>query len=306
MTLAKPSYRERSRCKFWLALTGAHRKFESFGELGWGLMNARSRPFAAGNLCRRMMPRAAPFRRGSPSRWSSGFSRQFFGNGVAFSLCPTTSPKTNLNLTRRPPPPAVVARRASEPESAFWIRRSLPRGRLDPSPQFLLPCCSASSRDCSSRDSPPRLFSCCSPGTERLMKTAKIALALLFLLAVSSSSEELKSFRDVQWKYPRVRTASKEKDEVLRQRFKEKGLAYPPRAILLRAFKQEGLLELWAADAEDKRFVLVHEYRICTSSGTLGPKRRFVDEQFPEGFYDLDWFNPQSNFYLSLHINYPK
>jgi murein L,D-transpeptidase YafK len=137
------------------------------------------------------------------------------------------------------------------------------------------------------------------------MKTAKIALALLFLLAVASSSEELKSFRDLQWKYPRVRTASKEKDEVLRQRFKEKGLAYPPRGILLRAFKQEGLLELWAADAEDKPYVLVHEYRICTSSGTLGPKRRFGDEQVPEGFYELDWSNPQSNFFLSLHISYP-
>jgi murein L,D-transpeptidase YafK len=137
------------------------------------------------------------------------------------------------------------------------------------------------------------------------MKTAKIALPLLFLLTVSLSSEELKSFRDVQWKYPRVRTASKEKDEVLRQRFKDKDLAYPPRAILLRAFKQEAQLELWAADAEDKAFVLVHEYRICTSSGTLGPKRRFGDEQVPEGFYQLDWFNPQSNFFLSLHISYP-
>ncbi len=25
----------------------------------------------------------------------------------------------------------------------------------------------------------------------------------------------------------------------------------------------------------------------------------------PEGFYELDWFNPQSNFYLSLHVSYP-
>jgi murein L,D-transpeptidase YafK len=137
------------------------------------------------------------------------------------------------------------------------------------------------------------------------MKTAKIALPLLFLLSIPSSSEELKSFRNLQWKYPRVRTASKEKDEVLRQRFKEKSVAYPPHAILLRAFKQVGLLELWAADAEDKPYVLVHEYRIFTSSGTLGPKRRFGDEQVPEGFYELDWFNPQSNFFLSLHISYP-
>jgi murein L,D-transpeptidase YafK len=138
-----------------------------------------------------------------------------------------------------------------------------------------------------------------------MTKIANFVLLLLFLLATPSSSEELKSFRDLQWKYPRVRTASKEKDEVLRQRFKEKALAYPPRAILLRAFKQEGLLELWAAGGADRPYALVHEYRICTSSGTLGPKRRFGDEQVPEGFYELDWFNPQSNFFLSLHISYP-
>src|SRR5258708_5298202 len=116
------------------------------------------------------------------------------------------------------------------------------------------------------------------------MKTTKFALPLLLLLTIPSASEEMKSFRDLQWKYPRVRIASKEKDQALRQRFKEKALTYPPRAILLRAFKKEALLELWAADAEEKSYVLVHEYRICTSSGTLGPKRRFGDEQVPEGF----------------------
>ena len=31
-----------------------------------------------------------------------------------------------------------------------------------------------------------------------------------------------------------------------------------------------------------------------------------ANSQTPEGFYRLDWFNPQSNFFLSLHISYPK
>jgi len=137
------------------------------------------------------------------------------------------------------------------------------------------------------------------------MKGATVAVLCLSLLAIPCSSDELKSFRELQWRFPRVRTASKEKDEALRQRFREKGFAYPPRAILLRAFKKEALLELWATDADEKPYALIHEYRICTSSGTLGPKRRFGDEQVPEGFYELDWFNPQSNFYLSLHISYP-
>jgi murein L,D-transpeptidase YafK len=49
----------------------------------------------------------------------------------------------------------------------------------------------------------------------------------------------------------------------------------------------------------------VKKYSICATSGILGPKRRFGDVQVPEGFYEVDWFNPQSNFYLSLHVSYP-
>lgn len=37
----------------------------------------------------------------------------------------------------------------------------------------------------------------------------------------------------------------------------------------------------------------------------MGPKRRQGDGQVPEGFYYIDRFNPISNFYLSLGINYP-
>ncbi len=85
----------------------------------------------------------------------------------------------------------------------------------------------------------------------------------------------------------------------------EKHVRYPPQAILLRAFKREGELELWAGNAPGREYVLIHVYKICATSGELGPKRRFGDEQVPEGFYELDWFNPQSNFFLSMHISYP-
>ena len=135
----------------------------------------------------------------------------------------------------------------------------------------------------------------------------KSALTLLLLLVSSLpfTPEQPRTFRDLQWKFPRVRAAAGEKDALLHKRFQAKGLPYPPHAILFRAFKKEASLELWANAAADQPYVLVHEYRICTSSGVLGPKRRFGDEQVPEGFYELDWFNPQSNFFLSLHINYP-
>jgi murein L,D-transpeptidase YafK len=37
----------------------------------------------------------------------------------------------------------------------------------------------------------------------------------------------------------------------------------------------------------------------------LGPKRKEGDGQVPEGFYHINVFNPSSNYYLSLGINYP-
>src|SRR5579862_8237578 len=137
------------------------------------------------------------------------------------------------------------------------------------------------------------------------MKNPVIVSLVLLLSSAVALSKTGNSFRDVQWKYPRVRTASQEKNEVLRQKFAAKQLAYPPKAILLRAFKKEGQLELWATDAEKNPYTLVETYSICATSGSLGPKRQFGDMQVPEGFYQLDWFNPQSNFYLSLHISYP-
>src|SRR4029077_9050261 len=77
------------------------------------------------------------------------------------------------------------------------------------------------------------------------------------------------------------------------------------RTILLRAFKKEAQLEFWVEGSPGKPYLRLKSYSICATSGVLEPKRRFGDEQVPQGFYELDWFNPQSNFYLSLHVSYP-
>ena len=105
-------------------------------------------------------------------------------------------------------------------------------------------------------------------------------------------------------KFPRVLAAAKDKDEALKQLFVGKSLSYPPRAIFLRAFKKEAVVELWVENPSGS-YTLAKNYSICATSGILGPKRRIGDEQVPEGFYELDWFNPQSNFFLSLHVSYP-
>lgn len=48
------------------------------------------------------------------------------------------------------------------------------------------------------------------------------------------------------------------------------------------------------------------EYRISMGNGANeGPKRFEGDGRTPEGLYVIDWRNPNSLAYLSLHISYP-
>ena len=102
----------------------------------------------------------------------------------------------------------------------------------------------------------------------------------------------------------RVVAARKMPGEIIRQRFTDAGLAYPPREIFLRAFKHEMKVELWAREKEEP-FRKVATFTVTAPSGGPGPKRREGDGQVPEGCYVVNVFNPQSNFHLSLGLNYP-
>jgi murein L,D-transpeptidase YafK len=113
------------------------------------------------------------------------------------------------------------------------------------------------------------------------------------------------SFKHQQLTFPRVQVAFKEKEQILKDLFKDKGFSYPPKRVFIRVFKKEQVLELWIADKDRDSFQLLKTYNVCASSGTLGPKRREGDRQVPEGFYHIERFNPKSNYYLSLGINYP-
>lgn len=122
-----------------------------------------------------------------------------------------------------------------------------------------------------------------------------IAVILLCLCFQLSASRE---------KYPRVNRAKKEKDLYLSKLFQNRGLTYPPSRIFIRILKKERELELWIWKGK-AGYTLLKSYSFCSSSGMLGPKRRQGDLQIPEGFYHIDRFNPWSQFYLSLGINYP-
>jgi len=130
-----------------------------------------------------------------------------------------------------------------------------------------------------------------------------VIIATAILLAPSFLHAQ--DFLQTQLSYPRVQVAKQETDSVLRAYCATRKLQYPPREIFLRAFKREGVLEVWARDSVAGPFVLLVHYPVCQRSGILGPKRREGDKQVPEGFYVINIFNPVSDYHLSLGINYP-
>jgi murein L,D-transpeptidase YafK len=113
------------------------------------------------------------------------------------------------------------------------------------------------------------------------------------------------SFLTDQKKNSRVKTAYSEKESALKKLLSEHKIENLNVDIYLRIFKQEKILELWAKPKTDKKYSHIKDYEICASSGELGPKRAQGDGQTPEGFYFINRFNPYSNFYLSLGLNYP-
>jgi murein L,D-transpeptidase YafK len=131
------------------------------------------------------------------------------------------------------------------------------------------------------------------------------AILIIFCLAAPHISFAQGEFLAKQKTYSRVRTAFTEMDSSAKKIFADKNIPFPPQKIFLRAFKQEMLIELWAKAASADTFCLIKSYPVCSSSGDLGPKRRQGDMQVPEGFYHINRFNPFSNFYLSMGINYP-
>ncbi|HEX6589201.1 MAG TPA: L,D-transpeptidase family protein [Longimicrobiales bacterium] len=114
------------------------------------------------------------------------------------------------------------------------------------------------------------------------------------------------AFRDEQLTHARVVDAQLDAKFDLKALFAERGLTYPPRDVYFRLFKQEQVLEVWVRETTtSEQYTLLREYPICAIPGRLGPKRRADDFQAPEGFYYIEGFNPESEFHLSLRLNYP-
>lgn len=131
-------------------------------------------------------------------------------------------------------------------------------------------------------------------------------LLLIFLFNTKYSAQvKVGAFKSEQLKNKKVKEAYDSKWEQLQKQMKALNLNPDEFDIYLRAFKQEAIVEVWMKNKTESKYKLFKTYDICASSGSLGPKRREGDGQVPEGFYQIDLFNPNSNYYISMRINYP-
>ena len=94
-------------------------------------------------------------------------------------------------------------------------------------------------------------------------------------------------------------------EDSLKKQFEKQNLTWPPQAMYLRSFKFDRQLEIWVKSNSKEPYKLFKTYKVCQQSGSMGPKRVEGDYQVPEGFYYINEFNPNSNYHLSLGLNYP-
>src|SRR5688572_3355163 len=143
------------------------------------------------------------------------------------------------------------------------------------------------------------------------MKNLLTSLVFLVSFVVAAAQLSYKggtvntSFIDYQKTFPRPDESFKRKEDTLQKQFEAKKLQWPAKYIYIRSFKYDSQLEVWVKDEIKDPFKLFKTYKVCALAGTLGPKRLEGDYQVPEGFYYINEFNPRSEYYLSLGLNYP-
>lgn len=86
--------------------------------------------------------------------------------------------------------------------------------------------------------------------------------------------------------------------------FELAGVSYPPRRLVLVGLKHEQRLEVYAGDTRDT-LRYVRAYPVMSASAVPGPKLKAGDGQVPEGIYRITKLNPDSEFHVSLKVDYP-
>lgn len=132
-----------------------------------------------------------------------------------------------------------------------------------------------------------------------------ITLSIFLLLLSNQFLFAQNSFTDYQKSFSRVSRAFANREETLKKEFEAKGLIWPVKHMYIRSFKYDSELQVWVKNNPNDSFSLFKTYKVCALAGTMGPKRMEGDYQVPEGFYYINEFNGNSQYHLSLGLNYP-
>jgi murein L,D-transpeptidase YafK len=132
-----------------------------------------------------------------------------------------------------------------------------------------------------------------------------ITILLLYLVLHPTSGSAQNSFVDYQKSFGKVSDVYRRTEDSLRKQFAAKKLEWPAHYVYIRSFKYDSELEVWVKNNLADDYKLFKIYKVCALAGTLGPKRIQGDYQVPEGMYYINEFKPNSQFHLSLGLNYP-
>ncbi len=137
-----------------------------------------------------------------------------------------------------------------------------------------------------------------------VMRLKHIALALLVGTVLTGCNDTLDSASSIDISKVKNKVEQPLSSRIIAEMQKKDMPRTSP--IMIRIFKEEGVLEIWKAKA-DNRFDKLTSYQICAWSGKLGPKVKEGDRQAPEGFYGLTpaHLNPNSKYYLAINTGFP-
>ncbi|MCB9637725.1 MAG: hypothetical protein H6727_02325 [Myxococcales bacterium] len=145
---------------------------------------------------------------------------------------------------------------------------------------------------------------------KKLPLRLKLLLSLLVLAILGSVFFSLPVGRwTARWLFARtgkrtVPSVLRKLRPKMRRRFGKKLAMWTNgKPLALLAFKHERRLEVWKKRVGGWK--KIRSYPFTAFSGKIGPKLRQGDMQIPEGIYKLTFLHPNSQFYLSMKINYP-
>lgn len=130
---------------------------------------------------------------------------------------------------------------------------------------------------------------------------------ILFTAGVYGQTSVAPAFAYIEYQrsIPRISDVMNRVQDTLMSQFKAKGLEWPAKYVYIRSFKYDSQLEVWVKGTAAAAYKLFKTYKVCALAGTLGPKRMQGDYQVPEGMYRINELNPNSQYHLSLGLNYP-